>query len=74
MEGRGVELPGVVCGVRTEPWINFRGEPLRTENPRLDIEVKDIGTIHNVKLVDSVDEARDLLGTRVRVTIEALDG
>lgn len=65
------EFDGIVKSVDANS-LHTSDVPVALTEPTVDLDIAGMGWIDNLCLTDSVDEARDMLGKRVRVTIEVL--
>lgn len=73
MTGNVREFDGIITAIDTHVVHVATGQTF-LENPVLTFDVEGLGYIYGSWFTDDVDEARELLGRRVRATVEILDG
>lgn len=67
------EFDGIITGFDSETVRNGLGNPVRIVNPEVTVDVPGLADVFCMRPTHDVDEARGLVGRRVRVTVEVLD-
>lgn len=72
MTGNVREFDGIFTAFDADAALGARGRAALF-NPRLTIDVDELGSLYCDWFTDDVEEAKALVGRRVRVTVEILD-
>lgn len=67
------ECFGIVNEVEGDTAVDMNG-PAMLVDPKVDVDLGSGGWLSGLRIASSVEDARDLLGKRVRVTLEVVDG